>query len=154
MQSARLILALVSGVGLLAMGTPNAVCQSAAYDASALSAPESAAYQLGGEARPVQAVLRRFDYALEMHDVGLLQAAGVNRATAKLWQRFFSENPHATVTDRCPVSDLYVSDNTASWTCIETATIISEGKPKSFDHVIRFMFAKNGAGVWMVADRR
>lgn len=154
MKPAGLILALVSGVGLLALAAPNAVCQSAAYQTSALSAPESPAFAPEGKAQPVQAVLKRFNYALAMHDVGMLQAAGVKRASAKLWQRFFSDNPHAIVSDRCPVSELYVSDNTASWTCTETATIISEGKPRSFQHVIRFTFAKNDAGAWMVADRR
>lgn len=87
-----------------------------------------------------------------MHDVGMLQVAGVNTASAKLWDRFFSENPLATVTDDCPVSELFVSEDAATWTCTETVTIISAGRPRAFDHVIRFRFGRK-SGIWKVADR-
>lgn len=100
----------------------------------------------------VKAALSQFDYALAMHDVGMLQVAGVNRASARLWDKFFSENPLATVTDDCPVSELFVSENSATWTCTETVTIISAGRPRAFGHVIRFRFGRND-GMWKVADR-
>lgn len=100
----------------------------------------------------MKAALSQFDYALAMHDVGMLQVAGVNTASAKLWDRFFSENPLATVTDDCPVSELFVSEDAATWTCTETVTIISAGRPRAFDHVIRFRFGRNN-GIWKVADR-
>lgn len=87
-----------------------------------------------------------------MHDVGMLQVAGVNSASAKLWDKFFSENPLATVTDDCPLSELFVSEDTATWTCTETVTIISAGRPRAFDHAIRFRFGRT-KGIWKVADR-
>ncbi len=101
----------------------------------------------------MRSALNQFDNALALHDVDLLESAGVKRADAKRWQKFFKDNPHATVTDQCPDSDLLISDNTATWTCTETATILSEGKPRAFAHVIRFTFARNN-GIWTVADRR
>lgn len=122
-------------------------------EADSFSAPEPAVYQPVQEAVPVQAVLKRFDHGLALHDVGLLQAAGVNRSDAKRWREFFRQNPQATVTDECPISGLYISEESASWTCTETATIISEGRPRSFVHVIRFAFAKAN-GAWSVAYRR
>lgn len=100
----------------------------------------------------VEAALNQFDYALAMHDVGMLQVAGVNNASAKLWDKFFSENPLATVTDDCPVSELLVSEDTATWTCTETVTILSAGKQRAFYHVIRFRFGRN-KGMWKVAER-
>ncbi len=36
---------------------------------------------------------------------------------------------------------------------METVTIISENKPRTFLHTIQFTFAKRG-GTWMVAKRR
>lgn len=153
MKPAGLILAIVSGVGLLAMATPSALSQSSGYGASSFSAFDSSIYQPAAvETLPVQAALNQFDYALAMHDIAMLQASGVKRRNAKRWQKFFKDNPRATVTDQCPVSALFISDNKASWTCMETATIISEGKPRAFQHVIHFTFARNN-GTWLVADR-
>lgn len=153
MKSAGWFLTVVSGIGFLAIAAPNALSQTSAPQLNSFAASGSATYQPVEEAVPVQAALNQFDYALARHDIRLLQAAGVNRADAKRWREFFRDNPHATVTDRCSVSDLYISDESASWTCTETATIISEGKPRSFVHVIRFMFARNN-GNWIVAERR
>ena len=153
MKSFRLILALVSAAGLLAMTAPGAFAQASGYSVRLVSASESATYELTEEAVPVQLTLMEFDSALAMHDVEKLQAVGIKRVSAKGWQKFFRENPRATVTDHCPASELFISDDTANWTCTETATIISEGKPRSFVHVIRFTFAKRD-GTWMIADRR
>ena len=141
-KSFGLILALVSAAGLLAMAAPNAFAQASGYTVKLLSASESATYQLAEEAVPVRSALNQFDSALAMHDVEKLQAVGIKRVSAKGWQKFFKDNPRATVTDYCPVSELFISDDTANWTCTETATVISEGKPRPFVHVIRFTFAK------------
>jgi hypothetical protein len=153
MKPAGWFLTLVSGVGLLAIAAPNAISQTSTHELNPYAASEPATYEPVKEAVPVQAALNQFDDALARHDVGMLEAAGVKRADAKRWREFFRENPHATVTDRCSVSDLFISDESASWTCTETATIISEGKPRSFVHVIRFTFARNN-GNWIVAERR
>ncbi|HEV2134356.1 MAG TPA: hypothetical protein VGR47_08835 [Terracidiphilus sp.] len=153
MKPARWFLTIVAGIGLVAIAAPNAHSQMPTGDVDSYSAPEPAVYQPVTEAMPVKAVLKRFDHGLAMHDVGLLQAAGVNRSDAKRWREFFRENPQATVTDECPISGLSISDESASWTCTETATIVSEGRPRSFVHVIRFMFAKTN-GEWSVAYRR
>lgn len=101
----------------------------------------------------VNAALSQFNYALAMHDVGMLQVAGVSNASAKLWDRFFSENPLATVEDDCPLSELFISEDTATWTCTEMVTIISAGKRRAFYHVIRFRFGRK-SGMWKVAERR
>ncbi|HUA99889.1 MAG TPA: hypothetical protein VMA34_16265 [Terracidiphilus sp.] len=153
MKGYGLLFAVVSGAGLFAMAVPNAVSQVPGLGESFFSAPESAVYQGPKEAVPVEVALNEFDSALAAHDVAKMEAAGVTRASAKLWERFFRDNPRATVTDRCPISALSVSEDTASWTCTETATIISEGKPRAFAHVIRFTFSRSN-GTWMVADRQ
>lgn len=153
MKTAGSILATVLGMGLLAMGAPSAFSQKSGYGASSFSGSDAAAYREEQEALPLKAALDRFNYALANHDVGMLQADGVDDSSAKLWQQFFSENPLATVSDRCPISDLLLSYNIGYWTCTETVTIISEGKPRPFMHVIHFTFAKK-RGVWLVAGRR
>jgi len=152
MRSFGWILA-VSAAGSLAMAVPNAFSQSSAYSVNLVPASESVAYQPAEEAVPVQAALNQFDSALAKHDVEKLRASGINAVTAKGWQKFFRDNPRATVTDHCPISELLISDETANWTCTETATVISEGKPRAFAHVIRFTFAKRN-GMWMIVDRR
>jgi hypothetical protein len=153
MKPAGWFLTLLCEFGLLAMAAPQVPSQASRHDVDPLPATEAAAYPAWNDAVPVQAVLHQFDSALAMHDVGMLQAAGVRRADAKRWQEFFRNNPRATVTDQCPLSDLFISDASAIWNCTETATVISEGKPRSFVHFIRFTFARNH-GTWMVADRR
>ncbi len=97
--------------------------------------------------------MSQFNYALAMHDVGMLQVAGVNQSGAKLWDKFFSENPLATVKDNCPVSELFIAENAAFWTCTETVTIMVGKKPRAFDHEIRFTFSRKN-GMWKVANRR
>lgn len=153
MKSAGLIFTTACAVGLLAMAASNALSQAPGQDANSSPEPGSAVYQPTKESGPVQVALDQFDYALATHDVALLQAAGVNEAGAKRWQEFFKQNPRAKVTDRCPVSNLFVSDASAIWTCTETATIISEGKPRAFEHVIRYTFARN-QNTWSIVDRR
>lgn len=113
----------------------------------------SAAYRPSGKAVPVRAALNQFSSALATHDPDKLQAAGVKPASIKRWRKFFRENPRATVLDRCPASNLAIFDDTATWTCTETVTIIFDGRPHSFLHIIHFTFARNN-GTWMIADRR
>lgn len=146
---AGLFVALISV--LLAIVSPCAYSQAPRYGADQLAAP--AAYQPRENAVPVRAALNQFSSALATHDPDKLQAAGVKPASVKLWRKFFRENPRATVLDRCPASELTISDDTATWTCTETVTIIFDGKPLSFPHVIHFKFARNN-GTWMIADRR
>lgn len=153
MKSTGFMLATLLGVSLFAQTAPSAIAQKSDYGSNSFSGSDAETYQSWEEARPIEAALNRFDYALANHDVAMLQAAGVDDASAKLWQRFFSENPQATVTDRCPVSELSISFGTGYWTCMETVTIISEGKPLAFPHIIHFTFAKK-RGVWLVAHRR
>jgi hypothetical protein len=148
-----MLLILVSAAGLLLLAVPNGLAQSSVGGESWLSTSESTTYHPTAEAFLVRATLDQFDSALAVHDVEGLQAVGVKRVSAKGWRRFFRNNPNATVTDECPVSELSISAGVASWTCTETVTILSEGRPKSFPHTIHFTFAKHN-GVWMVADRR
>jgi hypothetical protein len=153
MKSAGFIFATVLGVALFALAAPAAFSQKSDYGVSSFSASDPEPYQDWRAALPVEAAMDRFNYALANHDVGMLQADGVDRSSAKLWQRFFSENPLATVTDRCPISALFFSYGNSYWTCTETVTIISEGKPRAFLHVIHFTFVQK-RGVWLVAGRR
>ncbi len=147
------ILALISVAGPLALAPPNAFSQSSAFGENLVSMPESATYRPADETVQVQAALNQFDSALDAHDVGRLRAAGIKAVSAKRWQSFFRDNPRATITDRCPISELLISESAASWTCSETTTVISEGKPRAFVYVIRFKFAKTN-GMWMIEDRR
>lgn len=146
---AGLFVVLVSG--LLAIVSSHAVSQAPGYAASHPAAPTE--YQPSEKAMPVRAALNQFSSALAAHDPELLQAAGVKPASIKRWRKFFRENPRATVLDHCPASELTIDDDTANWTCMETVTIIFDGKPLSFPHVIHFTFARNN-GAWLVAGRR
>jgi hypothetical protein len=140
-------------VGVLLMTAPNSFAQSPMGSESWLSRPGAVAYEPTAEAFLVRATLDQFDSALAVHDVDKLQAVGVDRGSAKGWRRFFKNNPEATVTDDCPAAELAISGGIASWTCTENVTILSEGKPRSFLHTIRFTFEKRN-GTWMVAERR
>lgn len=146
---AGLFVGLVSG--LFAMVSPHAFSQASGYGAAQLAA--SAVYQPAENADSIRAALNQFSSALATHDPDKLQSAGVKPASIKRWQKFFRENPYATVLDRCPASELTISDDTATWTCTETVTIIFDGKRLSFPHVIHFTFARNN-GTWLIADRR
>lgn len=115
---------------------------------AAAAAPENTE-----EAAMVEATLNRFGSALTTHDVTEMQAAGIQAVSLKGWQRFFKNNPRASVTDSCPSNTLSISGDMATWDCVETATIISEGKPVPFAHVIRFSFARRN-GEWKISDRR
>lgn len=101
----------------------------------------------------VKAALSQFDYALAMHDVVMLQAAGVDPAGAKRWDKFFSENPLAKVTDDCPASELFAGETKAFWNCTETVTLFPDGKAQPFYHLIQFSFGKKN-GMWKVSGRR
>ncbi|HUH64595.1 MAG TPA: hypothetical protein VLZ50_16425 [Terracidiphilus sp.] len=148
MKSLRILLALVTTACLTAVA-PSTPAQKAAYPA----APVSAAYQPTEQAATVQDALNQFDVAVASHDVALLQAAGIKPGRARGWQKFFKNNPEATVTDDCPASGLMMFDDTAVWTCTETVTLVSEGKPVPFNLGIRFTFARRN-GAWTIADRR
>lgn len=149
LKSTGFILAIALGVGPFAKAAPKG---QHVLPAQPLSTTGSTFIPAPRGFGSVEAALSQFDYALAMHDVGMLQVAGVNTASAKLWDKFFSENPLATVTDDCPVSELFVSEDAATWTCTETVTIISAGRPRAFYHVIRFRFGRT-RGIWKVADR-
>jgi hypothetical protein len=149
MKSLGFFLALVTTAGLAAAAAPSALAQKAVYPA----APVAAAWQPAEQAASVQAALYQFDAAVASHDVGLLQAAGIKPGSARGWQKFFKNNPEATVTDNCPASGLMMFGDTAVWSCTETVTVISEGKPVPFALGIRFTFAKRN-GAWLIADRR
>jgi hypothetical protein len=153
MKYFRLFFSLVAAAGQLAVSTPGAFAQPASDSPTPAAAHITAACQLVEEATMVQEALDRFDTALASHDVQLLQAAGIEPVSAKGWQRFFKSNPEAKVTDTCPVSDLFIAGDTANWSCTETSTINSEGKPHQFARVIRFTFVKKNSS-WMIADRR
>ena len=101
------ILALISVAGPLALAPPNAFSQSSAFGENLVSMPESATYRPADETVQVQAALNQFDSALDAHDVGRLRAAGIKAVSAKRWQSFFRDNPRATITDRCPISELF-----------------------------------------------
>jgi hypothetical protein len=151
--SSGVVFALVLTVGQLAVVATHGSAQASVHSENWLPESRSAAYQPAEEAVRLQETMNQFDSALATHDVRKLEAAGVQQVSVKRWQRFFKDNPRATVTDRCPASELLISNDAASWTCTETSTIISDGRPRSYVHVIRFIFAKTSGG-WMVADRR
>jgi hypothetical protein len=131
------------------VAAPSGLAQKAVYPAAA---PMSAAWQPTEQAATVQDALFQFDAAVASHDVALLQAAGIKPGSARGWQKFFKNNPDATVTDDCPASGLAMYNDTAVWNCTETVTVISEGKPVPFALGIRFTFARRN-GAWTIADR-
>ncbi len=103
----------------------------------------------------LQAALSNFKSAWNTHDMGRMQAAwtGMKPQQAKGLQSFFKDNPAATVSEECPSSSLSISGDTANWSCTETSTITSGGRPLSSAHNIRFTFTKK-SGTWTIADRR
>jgi hypothetical protein len=144
----------LAATGALALAAPGAECQgpeSSSAQQQAITVPP--ACQLVNDALKVQDALNRFDTALAAHDVQQLLAAGIEPSSAKGWQRFFKDNPRATVTDRCSGTDLSISGDTANWSCTETSIIESEGKPVQFAHNIRFTFTRKN-GEWTISDRR
>jgi len=152
MRSNRLTLSLGAAAILLALTAPRSFAQASMHKLY-LPVVAAASAEPMDEAVLVQATLDQFDSALALHDIGRLQAAGINPNTAKRWHHFFSDNPRAEVTDSCPASELYISGDTAVWMCTETAKVISEGKPVPFEKMIRFTFTKRD-GAWTISDRR
>jgi hypothetical protein len=153
MKTLRLTLSLAAAVSFFALSTPGAFCQGPESSDNPQPIVIPPACQLVNEALQVQDALQRFDSALASHDVQQLLAAGVEPSSARGWQRFFKDNPRATVTDRCSGSDLAISGDTANWSCTETSTIESEGKPVQYAHNIRFTFTRKN-GEWTLSDRR
>jgi hypothetical protein len=151
MKSLPSFLALIAAAALLTSPASRSWSQAANFVSSV--GDSSVAVPSVGEAALVQARLNQFNSALAAHNVTLLQAAGVKPVNAKRWQKFFKDNPAAHITDHCSVGALVISGDAATWDCTETATIVSEGKPLSFVHVIHFTFSKQD-GIWMIADRK
>lgn len=151
MKSFASFLATIAAAGLLVAGSQSSPSQTS--KPVSLVVTDSTAGAARGEESLVRASLDEFDSALVARDIDRLQAVGIKPSTAKRWQKFFKSNPEAQVTDDCPVWTLIISGDDASWNCRETATIISEGKPVSFEHMIRFIFEKTN-GVWMIVDRK
>jgi hypothetical protein len=153
MKSVGLFFGLIAIAGSFAVAAPAALAQGPSDNQAPAAVRITAACQLVEEATLVQEALDRFDSALATHDVQLLQAAGIEPGSARGWQRFFKSNPEARVTDRCPVTDLFIAGDTANWSCTETSTINSDGKPLQYARVIRFTFTKKNSE-WMISDRR
>jgi hypothetical protein len=132
-------------------------CASAAVPSNTTVTPAAASaidsLGPGDDAILVQAALSQFDSALALRDMSQLEAAGIQPGRVKGWQKFFKNNPQAKVTDNCPAPSLVILGDTANWDCVETATIISEGKPLPFAHIIRFTFTRKNGG-WTISDRR
>jgi hypothetical protein len=154
LKSTGLILAMILEFGLLELAAQTAVAKgrqahSPKPDPSTGSTFIPAPRGFG----TVKAAMSQFNYALAMHDVGMLEAAGVDQEGAKRWNKFFSENPLATVADDCPASELFAAEERAFWTCTETVTVISDGRPQAFYHLIQFTFGKKN-GMWKVYRRR
>ena len=151
MKSLSSFLAVIAAAALLALAAPPSWSQASNF-VSPLG-DSSVTVPTAGEAALVQARLNQFNSALASHNVVQLQAVGVKPVSAKRWQKFFKDNPAAHITDRCPVAALTISGDAAAWDCTETATIVSDGKPLSFVHIIHFSFSKQD-GIWMIADRK
>jgi hypothetical protein len=166
MKSHLLILAVAAVAGISAAGAQERATQdragqgrvliaSAALPESSTDTPSTvipAPCQVASDATMVQEQLRRFDTALASRDMVRLEATGIQPLSLKRWQRFFKDNPEATVTDRCPIASLFIMDDTASWNCMETTTISSGKKQVAMEHIIHFTFSKKD-GAWVIADR-
>ena len=134
---------------LLASASSPSSSVSADLPATAIPAP----CQVASDAAMVQETLRQFDTAVASHDVGQLQDAGVQPVSLKRWQKFFRDNPDATVTDHCPIASLFIMDDTAMWNCIETTTIGSGKNKLPMEHMMHFAFTKRN-GAWTITERR
>lgn len=153
MRSRRILSILAAAAGVLAIAAPHAFAQVSGGGILPVVSAASDPHQFQQAAAPVQEALNQFDSALATHDIGLLQATGIKPSHARGWQKFFRDNPEASVTDSCPASALMIAGDTAHWYCTETATVISERKPVSFSKLIRFTFTRT-SGVWTISDRK
>jgi hypothetical protein len=157
MKPFRFLHTLAAAAAVLAIAAPSAFSQgpenNPANNKDQQAAITLPACQLVNDALQVQDALNRFDTALASRDVQQLLASGIEPQSVKGWQRFFKDNPRATVTDRCSGDDLSISGNTANWSCTETSIIVSEGKPVQYAHNIKFTFTRKN-GEWMISDRR
>jgi hypothetical protein len=161
MKSVRFFLALMATAATLAvtftLAVPSAQAQGPENTAGnsseqqAIVIPPSC--QLVNEALQVQDAINRFNNALASRDTQQLLASGIEPASVKGWQRFFRDNPRATVTDRCSGNDLSIAGDTANWSCSEMSTIVSDGRPVQYAHNIRFTFTRKN-GSWSISDRR
>ncbi|HTW81335.1 MAG TPA: hypothetical protein VME23_17445 [Terracidiphilus sp.] len=152
MRSSGFLFSLLAAIVLVALSI-GAWSQSPQNGAVQQAAAYSPSYTTVNETLEVQGALDRFTVAVASHDVQRLVAVGIRPSSAKGWQRFFRDNPRATVTDQCSGTNLFISGDTARWSCVETATIISEGRPAQFAHLIRFTFTRTN-GEWLISDRR
>jgi hypothetical protein len=152
MKSYAKSIALAAVAGIIAATSPN-VAQTPSSNVTPAVAAASAGYQAFEQAALIQETLNRFDSALALHDLGQLQALGIKPASAKAWQRFFKNNPGSSVTDDCPASGLAILGDTATWSCSETATVMSRGKVLPYPLAVHFTFTKQ-QGIWVISDRR
>ncbi len=153
MKSHALLFTLVAAACTMAGAALNVIAQTLGNSAKPAVLSAAAASQAAEDAVFIQAALNHFDSALAARDAGQLQAVGIKPTSVKAWQKFFRNNPGATVTDACPVSTLAILGDTATWNCTETATLISQGKPISYPLAVHFTFIQRN-GVWMISDRR
>ena len=156
------LLTLIAGAGTFAAVAPGAMGQSGNIGnsssgtgsaASCSAASGLVAAQPANESAQVKATLDQFATALASRDMGQLQAAGIESATVKRFQKFFKDNPNAKVTDSCPNSTLFLAEDAAIWNCMESTTLVAQGKAPAFEHAIQFTFAKKN-GMWAISDRR
>ncbi len=112
--------------------------------------PAPAARQAVDQSALVRTVVSNFNAALGAHDVARMRAVwpSMKPQDAKRWQDLFKNYPKAKVSETCPVSDLNLSGDTASWNCTIT-TVIPGVQPRA--QGIRFTFAKKG-DTWVIAD--
>ena len=154
MDFSKMLSILVGAVCLYALPVPVASAQGSRNNS--VAAVEQTVPDVGIETKDValvRAVVDKFDTALALRDINQLQAVGITSANANGWRRFFKSNPNAAVTDDCPANTLsIVSNDSANWTCAETVTIVSHGKPVPFSHVIHFVLTKTN-GEWRISNR-
>jgi hypothetical protein len=153
MKSFAYFLSFAAAAGTLVLAAPAASAQGPENNTSQQqSIAASPNCELVNQALEVQEAVNRFDNALASHDTQQLLASGIEPQSVKGWQRFFRDNPQATVVDRCSGADLSISGDTANWSCKETSIIQSEGKPVQYAHNIRFTFTRKN-GEWTISDR-
>jgi eukaryotic-like serine/threonine-protein kinase len=120
-----------------------------------VSVPAPPAAKAVDETALLREVQSHFQSALNSRDVGRIQAAwaAMSAQQSRGLQKFFKDDPDATIKDDCPDSSLHISGDTAQWACTETTTIKINGKPQPSSHPIRFFFVKKN-DAWLIAERK
>jgi len=102
----------------------------------------------------IQSLMNSFYGAFNAHSVVQMRGywTGMTAAQAKSYDSIFKDQTKMRVDRNCPTNALDINGNSANWTCTETTTIESGGKPMTNRLQIHFKLKKTGNS-WTIDSR-